>query len=63
MSIIALTEKVKTCHKFLLKFFYFFTQVFTSVSSDNSRLHQGFFQVGVNKLAQIQIVDNLSLYY
>ena len=50
MSITAQTEKVNTCI-YLLR-----------VSSDKSRLHQGFFSSRVNKLAYIQMVNKLSLY-
>ena len=49
MSITARTEKVKACI------------YLPRVSSDNNRVHQGFFSSRVNKLAHIQIVNKLSL--
>ena len=49
MSITARTERVKTCI------------YLPRVSSDKSRLHQGFFSSRVNELVHIQKVNKLSL--
>ena len=51
MSITARTEKVKTCI------------YLPRNSSDNSKLLQEVLKLRVNKLAHIQVVNKLSLYY